>query len=145
MDEKGFHISELQKTGMVYTKAVRARYSSRNRPGRSREWITVMATICADVTELSSALIYKAISGNLQDIWLDDFQPDEHDCYFALSPNGWTSDELGYSWLAGLFEKRWLPKRTAGVPVVAASVAELHAAPYACPTIARLARAGARA
>ena len=70
----------------------------------SKEWITVIATICADGTSLSPALIYKASSGNLQDTWLNDFKPQEHSCHFASSPNGWTSDELGYSWLAGLFE-----------------------------------------
>ncbi len=33
------------------------------------------------------------------------FDPEEHECHFASSPNGWTSDGLGYSWLTGLFEK----------------------------------------
>jgi hypothetical protein len=69
-----------------------------------------VATICADGTRLSPALIYKAISGNLQDTWLSDFEPDEHDCHFASSPNGWTSDELGHSWLTDLFEKETASK-----------------------------------
>jgi hypothetical protein len=51
-------------------------------------------------------LIYKAVSGNLQDTWLNDFQPDEHDCHFGSSPNAFTSGELGYSWLTALFEKQ---------------------------------------
>jgi hypothetical protein len=71
----------------------------------SREWITVVATICADGTNLSPTLIYKAVSGDLRDTWLDDFEPSRQNCYFTSSPNGWTSDELGYSWLTGLFEK----------------------------------------
>jgi hypothetical protein len=33
----------------------------------NREWITVVATICADGLYLSPSLIYAAISGNLQD------------------------------------------------------------------------------
>lgn len=69
-----------------------------------------MAKICADGTRLSPALIYKAVSGNLQDTWLSDFEPQEHDCHFASSPNGWTSDGLGYSWLTGLFEKETASK-----------------------------------
>jgi hypothetical protein len=71
----------------------------------SREWITVVATICADGTSLSPTLIYKAASSNLRDTWLDDFEPSQQSCYFTSSPNGWVSDELGYSWLTGLFEK----------------------------------------
>jgi hypothetical protein len=55
-------------------------------------------------------LIYNAISGNLQGTWLNDFKPEEHDCHFASSPNGLTSDKLGYSWLNGLFEKEMVSK-----------------------------------
>lgn len=71
----------------------------------SREWITVLATICADGTALSPALIYKAASGDLQDTWLDDFRADEHDCYFGASFNGWTSDEHGFESLQSVFDK----------------------------------------
>ena len=56
------------------------------------------------------ALIYKAVSGKLQNTWLNDFDLDEHDCHFASSPKGWTSDELGYSWLTGLFDKETASK-----------------------------------
>lgn len=111
MDEKGFLIGKLQKTRRVFAREL---YEQGSLAGAgqdgSREWITVVATICADGTRLSPALIYKAISGNLQDTWLSDFEPDEHDCHFASSPNGWTSDELGYSWLTGLFEKETASK-----------------------------------
>jgi AraC-like DNA-binding protein len=111
MDEKGFLIGRLQKARRVFARELyeRGTLAGAGQDG-SREWITVVATICADGTRLSPALIYKAISGNLQDTWLDDFEPDEHDCHFASSPKGWTSDELGYSWLTGLFEKETAPK-----------------------------------
>jgi len=33
----------------------------------NREWINVLATLCADGTALSPALIYKAASGEMQD------------------------------------------------------------------------------
>ena len=111
MGEKGFLIGKLQKTRRIFTRDLyeQGTLTGAGQDG-SREWITVVATICADGTKLSPALIYKAISGNLQDTWLDDFEPDKHDCHFASSPNGWTSDELGYSWLTGLFEKETAPK-----------------------------------
>jgi hypothetical protein len=50
------------------------------------------------------AFINKAVSGNLQDTWLQDYKPEEHPCWFASSPNGWTSDEFGLSWLQSLFD-----------------------------------------
>jgi hypothetical protein len=111
MDEKGFLIGRLQKTRRIFTRELyeRGNLAGAGQDG-SREWITVVATICADGTRLSPALIYKAMSGNLQDTWLNDFEPEEHDCHFASSPNGWTSNELGYSWVTGLFEKETASK-----------------------------------
>jgi hypothetical protein len=106
MDEKGFLISRLQKTQRVFTKHLykQVKLVGAGQDG-SREWITLVATICTDGTSLSPTLIHKAVSGNLRDIWLDNFEPSRQSCYFTSSPNGWTSDELGYSWLTGLFEK----------------------------------------
>jgi hypothetical protein len=36
---------------------------------------------------------------NVQDTWLEDFDPDEHDCFFTSTPSGWTNDGLGLAWL----------------------------------------------
>jgi hypothetical protein len=106
MDEKGFLIGRLQKTQRVFTNDLykQVKLVGAGQDG-SPEWITVVATICADGSSLSPTLIYKAVSGNLRDTWLDDFEPSQQSCYFTSSPNGWTSDELGYGWLTGLFEK----------------------------------------
>jgi len=111
MDEKGFLIGHLQKTRRIFSKAMMEsqRLLGSGQDG-SREWITVIATICADGSSLPPALVYKAITGNLQDSWLQDFDPDEHPCWFASSPNGWTSDELGLSWLESLFNKEIVNK-----------------------------------
>ena len=56
------------------------------------------------------ALIYKAVSSDLQDTWLQDFKPEEHSCHFGASPNGWTSNEHGFDWLKGLFNKETVNK-----------------------------------
>ena len=70
MDEKGFLLGKLQKTQRVFTKGLynHGKVLSSGGDG-SREWVTVLAAICADGTPLSPALIYKAASGNLQDTW----------------------------------------------------------------------------
>jgi hypothetical protein len=68
IDKKGFLISKLQKAQRVFTRDL---YEQGKLLGASqdssREWITVVATICADGTYLSPTLIYKAVSGSLRD------------------------------------------------------------------------------
>ena len=100
MDEKGFLIGHLQKTRRIFSKFLmkQQKFLGASQDGY-REWITLVATICADGNSLLPALIYKAVSGDLQDTWLQDYDPDEHPCWFVSSPNGWTSDEPGLSWL----------------------------------------------
>jgi hypothetical protein len=61
----------------------------------NREWITLIACICADGTSLRPGQFYQAISGDVQDSWLQDFDPEQHGCFFAASPTGWTNDKLG--------------------------------------------------
>ncbi len=68
MDEKGFLIGMLSKVKRIFTKQA---YESKRLLGNvqdgNREWITAIATICADGTALAPALIYKAVSGDIQD------------------------------------------------------------------------------
>jgi hypothetical protein len=111
MDEKGILIGHLQKVKRVFPRALmrRQRLLSTGQDG-SREWITLIATICADRSSLPPALIYKATSGDLQDSWLQYYDPQEHPCWFASSPNGWTSDQLSLSWLQSLFHEQTVGK-----------------------------------
>ena len=115
MDEKGFLIGILTKMKRIFSKeqANSGRLAGAAQNG-NREWITVLACICADGTYLSPSLIYQAVSGNLQDTWLQDFDPDEHQCYFTSSPTGWTNDELGYQWLTNVFDRETKEKARRG-------------------------------
>ena len=106
MDEKGFLIGFLQKAKRIFTKkAFEAGRIKHMVQDGNREWITIIATICADGSSLSPALIYQAVSGNIQDTWLQDYDPKEASCFFSSSPTGWTNDDLGYSWLTTLFDR----------------------------------------
>jgi hypothetical protein len=106
MDEKGFMIGMLVKGLRIFSEQ---KYNSGGLKQRlqdgNREWITSIACICADGTSLSPGLIYQATSGNIQDSWLQDFDPKLHACFFASSPSGWTNDELGYAWLTNIFDR----------------------------------------
>ena len=105
MDEKGFLIGVLQKVQRIFTKEAfeKGKLLGAGQDG-NREWITVLATICMDGTFLPPALIYQALSGNIQDTWLDNFNPEEQSASFASSPSGWTNDILGLSWLQTVFD-----------------------------------------
>lgn len=64
----------------------------------SREFISLLACICADGSALPPALIYQGASHDLQNTWVEDLQETEK-AYFAATATGWTSDQLGRSWL----------------------------------------------
>ena len=66
MDEKGFLIGHLQKVQRIFPKALMKQQKLlRTGQDGTREWITVLATVCADGPSLPPALVYKAISGDL--------------------------------------------------------------------------------
>jgi hypothetical protein len=111
MDEKGFFVGHLQKVQRIFPKALmkQQKFLGAGQDGYG-EWITLVATVCADGTSLPPALIYKAVSGDLQDTWLPEYDANEHPCWFASSPNGWTSNELGLSWLQSLFDTQTVDK-----------------------------------
>jgi hypothetical protein len=105
MDEKGFLIGVLSKMKRVFS---RRRYDQGEikqiiQDG-NREWITTIACICADGSYLTPSLIYQAASGNIQDSWLQDFDPTEHKAFFVSSPSGWTNNQLGLAWLKQVFD-----------------------------------------
>ncbi|CEL05785.1 hypothetical protein ASPCAL06900 [Aspergillus calidoustus] len=107
MDEKGFLIGMLVKGLRIFSKQkyiTGGGFKQRLQDG-NREWITSIACICADGTSLSPGLIYQASTGNIQDSWLQDFDPELHSCFFASSASGWTNDELGYAWLTNIFDR----------------------------------------
>jgi hypothetical protein len=114
MDEKGFMIGMTQKTPRIFTK----KWKDRGRlqglaQDSSRAWITLIACVCADGTSLPTALIYPGASGDIQDSWLEDFQP-EDGTYFSSTRTGWTSDSLAFSWLSGLFDRSTKKKANQG-------------------------------
>ena len=104
MDEKGFLIGFLSKAKRIFTKDW---FESNNLIGNiqygSREWITLVATLCANGSSLPPALVYMAKSGDIQDAWVQDLDHTVHQAYFASSPSGWADNynvnrgEVGYA------------------------------------------------
>jgi hypothetical protein len=113
MDEKGFLIRMLVKGPRIFSKQKYKNGGAFKQclQDGNRVWTTSIAYICADGSPLSPGLICQATSGNIQDSWLQDFDPEHHACFFTLPPSCWTIDELGYAWLMNIFD--WETKEKA--------------------------------
>ncbi|RMZ87477.1 hypothetical protein DV736_g5297, partial [Chaetothyriales sp. CBS 134916] len=99
-DEKGFLLglchSAKRIVGIQQLKSKKIIGASQD---GSREFISLLACICADGTAIPLALIYQGTSGDLQDTWLEDFDHSSDHAYFAASEKGWTNEDLGMKWL----------------------------------------------
>jgi hypothetical protein len=62
----------------------------------SREFISLLACICADGSALPPVLIYQGASNDLQSSWIEDLKENDK-AYFAATATRWTCDQLGLS------------------------------------------------
>jgi hypothetical protein len=60
----------------------------------NREFITLIACCSAIGNALLPTLLYKGESGDLQNTWVEDLQP-EDDVFFGSSKNGWSNNKFG--------------------------------------------------
>jgi hypothetical protein len=106
MDEKGFMLGVLTRSKRVFSKRLyeEGKIKAHIQDG-SREWITLLACICADGSRLEPSLIYQSASSSIQDSWLQAFDPDDHQARFASSPSGWTNNNIGLAWLKQVFDR----------------------------------------
>ena len=89
MGEKGFIVGILSKQRRIFTQEQSSLGKLRGFvQSGNREWVTIIAAICADGTALSPSLIYKLTSRQLQDTWLQDFDLENHSVFFSASLNG---------------------------------------------------------
>jgi hypothetical protein len=71
----------------------------------NREWVSLIACVCADGSALPPGLIYPAESQNIQSSWVEDVKVGEHTAFFGVSPSGWSNDGLGLAWLQQVFQR----------------------------------------
>jgi hypothetical protein len=106
MDEKGFMLGVLTRSKRVFSRRMyeEGKIKAHIQDG-SREWITLLACICADGSALDPAIIYQSASSSLQDSWLQAFDPNDHRAYFSASSSGWTNNDIGLAWLKQVFDR----------------------------------------
>ncbi len=106
MDEKGFMLGIVGRSKRVFSKAMykqkRVRESLQD---GNREWITLLATVCADGTALSPGIIFQSANSTLQSSWVDSIKPGKHSVYVSSSPSGWTNNDIGLAWLEQVFDR----------------------------------------
>ena len=115
MDEKGFLIGlcNAMKRIVAVQQLKSKKLLGASQDG-SREFISLLAGICADGTALPPALIYEGKSGDLQDTWLEDYDSSVDEAYFATSAKGWTNEDLRVSWLEKIFVPKTAEKASLG-------------------------------
>jgi hypothetical protein len=74
----------------------------------------MIGCIYADRTFLPPSTIYQAVSGNVQDTWVDEFNPQKQIAHFTSTTCGWTNEELGFSWLLTVFDRHTKTKARNG-------------------------------
>ena len=106
MDEKGFLLGITTKEKRIFSRhSYEQGKLKQHLQDRSREWITTIACICANGNAIPPGLIYTAKTGNIQNSWLQDFDPEAQRCFFISSESGWTNNDIGYRWLVNVFDK----------------------------------------
>ena len=115
MDEKGFLMGICNTMKRVVSiQQLKSKKLLGAAQDGSREFLSLLAGICADGSALPPGLIYQGESHDLQDTWLEDYDSSIDTAWFAASPKGWTNEELGISWLTGLFERNTAEKAGLG-------------------------------
>ena len=106
MDEKGFLIGCLTKLYRIFSKKAweDGHLNGAGQDG-NRNWITILATICADGTYIPPAIIYPSEASDIQPNWLQDYEPEQQPAFFTALENGWTNNEIGYEWLTTIFDR----------------------------------------
>ena len=105
MDEKGFMLGVTSRSKRVFTRELweQGKLQS-NLQDSSREWITLLATICADGTALDPSLIFQSEAARVSSSWVEDITLDQP-AYTAASLSGWSNNAIGLSWLEEVFDR----------------------------------------
>jgi hypothetical protein len=96
MDKKGFMIGVQSRSKRIFPRAsLESGIRSSLIQDGNREWISLIACICAHGSYLDLSLIYQGQSGSLQNSWLQGFDPDIHRARIISSSSGWLNNQIG--------------------------------------------------
>jgi hypothetical protein len=106
MDEKGFAIGVLGRTKRIFSRRQWERKEVRQaRQDGNREWVSLLASICADGTALPPGIIFASKNSTIQSRWVADIEPGKRSIHVASSPTGWSNNDIGLAWLEQVFDR----------------------------------------
>lgn len=71
----------------------------------SREWITLLAAICADGKPLPPGIIYASKNSTIRDTWVAGIEAGKHDVFVTSSLSGWSNNDIGLAWLEQVYDR----------------------------------------
>jgi hypothetical protein len=96
MDEKGLAIGLVNRSKRVFSKATwDSKGKRQSLQDGNREWVTILAAICADGSTLSPGIIFTGKPNGLQQSWLEDLDVGKDSVFATATPSGWSNDEVG--------------------------------------------------
>jgi hypothetical protein len=106
MDEKGFMIGVTGRSKRVFSRSQweKKEVTASLKDG-SREWVTLLATICSDGTALPPGILYASASRSLLSTWVPDIKAGRHDVFISSTPSGWSNNDVGIARLEQVFNR----------------------------------------
>jgi hypothetical protein len=107
MDQKSFEVGIISpNTAYVCSKAAldRGDIMIPVQEG-NREWISVLACVCADGSSVPPTLIYQSDHGGLESNWLEDLDSKIHSAHLTSTRSGRTNKDISFDWLKQVFER----------------------------------------
>jgi len=99
MDEKGFVVGYSKRTRALTRQG---RKNPRVKQDGNREFITAVEAAAADGYVFPSFLIGKGKKHHIG--WYQNVNAEDEEAFFAVSPKGWTDDELALWWLVNVYD-----------------------------------------
>jgi hypothetical protein len=105
MDEKGFLIGLLTRSKRAFSRQLwESKQVTDALQDGSREFVTLLACICADGTALEPSIIFEGM-GPLWSAWVESVDPALHRVFMTTSPTGWSNNDIGLAWLEQVFDR----------------------------------------
>jgi hypothetical protein len=111
MDEKGFLLSITGRSKRVFSRPLfKSRQVRQSLQNSSREWISILACICADGSYVDPALIYQSNAETLQSSWVEEIDSNSHRVFVSSSTSGWSNNQISVGWLKQVFDRYTKPE-----------------------------------
>lgn len=106
MDEKRFFLGVAERSKRMFSKQLwsQKKVTAVLQDG-SREWITILACVCADGSWIDPTIIFEGNVG-LRERWIQHLDVDKHQVFCSTTESGWSNNELAKAWVEQVFDRK---------------------------------------